>query len=51
MKQFVDALRQAMDQKSSYGALLIALTLPDICRKLVDPILSASKGYPEWLDK
>lgn len=51
MKQFIDSLEQAITSGNNFGALIIALTLPDICRKIQDPNSTSAKGYTAWFDK
>ncbi|RKY78195.1 hypothetical protein DRQ00_05700 [candidate division KSB1 bacterium] len=51
MKTFIDSIRLAVTNENWYGALIIALILPDICGKIEFPDKSTNKRYPEWYDK
>jgi len=51
MKNFVEAVEKAIEAKNFYGALFIALTLPDICGKIEFPKMPSSKRYIKWFDK
>lgn len=51
MQNFIEATRKAINNKNWYGALFIALTLPDICGKLEFPELSSEKRYKDWFDR
>lgn len=51
MKDFIDAVRKAIEDKNWYGALFIALTLPDICGKIENPDLLSEKRYKDWFKK
>jgi len=51
MRNFVKAVEKAIESKNYYGALFIALTLPDICGKIEFPNMSSSeKRYIKWFD-
>lgn len=50
MKQFVDAVRRAVDEKNWYAALSLALTLPDIASKIEHPEVKGSVRYAAWCD-
>lgn len=52
MENFVEAVRKAIKNKNWYGALFIALTLPDICGKIDNPRESSSQiRYSKWFEK
>jgi hypothetical protein len=51
MRDFIDAIDKAIKDKNWYGALFIALTLPDICGKVEHPNLPSNKRYKDWFDK
>lgn len=51
MKTFIGSIRLAVANQNWYGALIIALILPDICGKIEFPEKSTNKRYPEWFDK
>lgn len=52
MRRFVDAVRSAVAEESWYGALAMALTLPDICSKLEEPDARGSRArYVRWYDE
>ena len=41
----------AVANENWYGALIIALILPDICGKIEFPTKPTNQRYPEWYDK
>lgn len=45
MDRFTNAVKLALDNKNWYGALASALTLPDICARLDNPV--KPKGAPD----
>ena len=44
MQRFTSAIEQALADKNWYGALTLALTLPDICGKMENPQERSSSG-------
>ena len=52
MENFILALEENINNENWYGAIFIALTLPDICGKIEYPNLNSSqKRYSAWFDK
>lgn len=51
MENFVSALKKAIDNENWYGALLIALTIPDICGKIESPKEKSGTRYCSWVKK
>ncbi|HBC3548905.1 TPA: hypothetical protein KD045_003274 [Vibrio parahaemolyticus] len=51
MKRFTDSIRNALSNKDWYGALSTALTLPDVCGKLVSPESSSKARYIDWFNE
>lgn len=51
MDNFINAIDTALKNKNWYGALFIALTLPDICGKIEFPHLSSKERYINWFNK
>jgi len=51
MQNFIEAIRKAIKDKNWYGALFIALALPDICGKVEYPNLTSNKRYKDWFNK
>ena len=51
MKNFKIAIEQCLEHENYYGALFIALSLPDICAKLESPDKISGSRYSEWFDK
>lgn len=51
MENFKIALKQCLEHNNYYGALFIALSLPDICGKLEHPDRTSSSRYVAWFDK
>lgn len=51
MRHWVDAVDRALADRNWYAALCVAVTLPDICGRLVDPSVKSSKvRYTRWLE-
>lgn len=51
MIQFIDALERCIDSQNWYGALIVALTLPDICARIDQPTENSSqRRYAAWFD-
>lgn len=48
MQRFTNAGRVALSNKNWYGALTIALTLPDVCGSLQWPNNRSEKRYKRW---
>jgi hypothetical protein len=48
MKRFTESLRSSVANGDWYVALSTALTLPDVCGRLIDPAISSGKRYPTW---
>ncbi len=51
MNNFINAIRKALVGKNWYGALTVALILPDICGSLENPQNKSQIRYIEWFDK
>jgi len=51
MQRFIDAVTNGIQQKNWYGALGMALTLPDICGRLENPNMASEKRFVAWWDK
>ena len=51
MKTFIGSIRLAVANENWYGALIIALILPDICGKIEFPKKPTKERYPKWYDK
>ena len=50
MKRFTESVRSSISHKDWYVALATALTLPDVCGRLINPTLSSSARYTNWFD-
>ncbi|GAA4878741.1 hypothetical protein [Ferrimonas pelagia] len=51
MDRFTSAVRKNIESKNWYGALFLALTMPDICGKLAYPEIEfAGQRYKKWFD-
>lgn len=50
MEEFFDGLDCALDEQNWHAALVMALTLPDICDKAVTPDESSGRRYRTWFD-
>lgn len=52
MRRFTDAIRQAVASRNWFGAVYIALAMPDICAKLENPKAAGSESrYRKWFDR
>jgi hypothetical protein len=51
MQRFIDAITKSLQQENWYGALAVALTLPDICGRLENPKMGSEKRFVAWWDK
>lgn len=52
MKDYIAAGRASLDAKLYYGALVMALTAPDVCASIENPGSGKShKRYVDWCDK
>ncbi len=51
MERIIKSIEKSVENKNWYSALVLALTLPDICGKFEDKGKSSSKRYSEWFDK
>lgn len=50
MRRFTDAVENALQVENWYGALAIALTLPDLCGRLETPNEGVGKRYTRWFE-
>lgn len=48
MNRFTESLRSSVANGDWYVALSTALTLPDVCSRLMSPHVFSSKRYPAW---
>lgn len=48
MERFTNSLRSSVSNGDWYVALSTALTLPDVCGRLIDPSIPSGKRYPAW---
>ena len=51
MKKLVGAVLDAIRQDNLYGALFIALALPDICGKIENPTAGSKERYIYWFNR
>ncbi|WP_252088718.1 hypothetical protein [Pseudomonas sp. MWU13-3659] len=51
MERFSNSLRSSVNHQDWYVALSTALTLPDVCGRLIDPAQGSSKRYAAWFDQ
>ena len=51
MESILLAIKTTMKNKNWYGALLICLTVPDICSSLETPSSESRKRYVNWFKK
>ena len=50
MNRFIDAIKNCLENKNWYGALFIALAMPDICGNLIYPTLNPRERYMRWFN-
>ncbi|MNH24928.1 hypothetical protein D3C79_848870 [compost metagenome] len=50
MKRFTDSLRSSVNHGDWYVALSTALTLPDVCGRLIDPNMKSGPRYAAWFN-
>ena len=51
MKDLIAAVDKALQDKNWYGALFIALAIPDICGRLQYPKLKSGERYVSWFEE
>jgi hypothetical protein len=51
MKRFTDSVEQAVASENYHAALAVALTLPDICGKILTPSRRSRERYVDWIRK
>ena len=51
MRHFVDSVRKSLSEKNYYAALLVALTLVDICGRLENPNSIVRDRYIDWFNQ
>lgn len=51
MIELFNAIQISLETNNFYGALFIALTVPDICGKLENPNETPKNRYMKWFDK
>lgn len=51
MKRFTNSLRSSVENKDWYVSLTSALTLPDVCGRLIDPGARSQARYAAWFDQ
>ncbi len=51
MQNFIKATKKAMDNKNWYAALALALTMPDICGRLEDPMKKSKERFIHWFNR
>lgn len=50
MKELIQAVEIALATRNWYGALAVALTLPDICGKIDAPTAGSRARYAQWFE-
>jgi len=51
MQHFIDAIRVAVTQNNWYAALSLALTMPDICGRLENPLMDSQARFVHWYNR
>jgi hypothetical protein len=50
MKRFTDAIKKCLETENWYGALFIALAIPDICEYCTSPTVKPGERYIKWFN-
>jgi hypothetical protein len=48
IEKYIDAIQHSLRSQNWFGALFLALAMPDICGALEDPEVSVGKRYRNW---
>jgi hypothetical protein len=48
MQRFVDSIRASLEARNWFGALFVALAIPDVCGALEDPKAANGERYRGW---
>ena len=51
MERFTNSIRTALNANDWYGALITALTLPDICGRIETPNEGSNRRYARWFSE
>lgn len=51
MQSFIDSIKQSIASQNWFGALFIALALPDICSALETPNRPVGERYKDWFNR
>lgn len=51
MNRFITAIKAALSTENYYAALLMAITIPDICGNLENPEKKSQERYVEWFNR
>jgi hypothetical protein len=51
MERFTNAIQASISSGNWYGALTLALTIPDICGRLENPAIGSRDRYISWWDR
>ena len=51
MERFVESIEKSIETENWYGALTLAITLPDICGRLNNPKWGSQKRFEKWFNK
>lgn len=51
MKQFIEAVEKSIENENWYGALVVALTLPDMAGWVDDPRKGSHARYTAWFEE
>lgn len=50
MNNFIEAVKLSLETQNWYSALILGLTLPDICGRLKSPDKGSKERYIDWFD-
>lgn len=51
MRRFTDSILKSIEQRNWYGALMMALSMPDICGRLETPEENVGPRYKRWFSQ
>lgn len=51
MKRFTDSIKRSIETQNWYSALSMALAIPDVCGRLVNPNQKSQARYVAWFQK
>ena len=50
MRAFIDSLRRCVETENWHAGIMMALAIPDICGRLMDPLMPSRARYEKWFE-